>query len=306
MSYVASILLLVGLLCATTVPLSQGQQYVLSVDVELVNVTATVIDDSGKYWEGLTAGDFQLLEDGREQNISFFSYDIQVPISIGLLIDISGSHQQKIQQALQTAREIAATLSPDDEMFIITFNSRADVRQKFTSNQEEIRQSLHNIRAGGETAVYDAISLGLQEMKTARHRKRTLLMLTDCFDTRSKIKADQIEDSLKRSDVLLYAIGIDDGINLKPRKGPRYRIYDYMLGKLTSAGSGRLIKVYTDDFDHRRVAQAVLGELHQQYTMGYYPVADATGNPGLRSIEVRVAKPGARVLGEKLHLVPRG
>jgi Ca-activated chloride channel family protein len=305
MTYVRAILLLVALLCAAA-PLSQGQQYILSVDVELVNVTATVIDSSDRYWEGLTAGDFQVLENGQEQNISFFSHDKHVPISVGLLIDTSGSLQYKFQQALQTAREIAATLSPDDEMFIITFNSRAEVRQKFTNNQEEIRQSLHNIRAGGETAVYDAISLGLQEMKTAKHRKRTLLMLTDCFDTRSKIKADQIEDSLKRSDVLLYAIGIDDGNNLKPRKGPRYRIYDYMLGKLTSAGGGRLIRVYTDDFDQRRVAEALLGELHQQYTMGYYPVADATGNPGLRSIEVRVAKPGARILGEKLHLVPRG
>src|SRR5262245_53286463 len=123
----------------------QEQRYLLSVDVELVNVTATVIDASDRYVEGLTADDFRLLEDGREQHISFFSHDAQVPLSVGVLLDVSGSHQDKLRQGIEVVSEIAAALSANDQMFVITFNSRAELRQKFTSSSEEIQSSLRNI-----------------------------------------------------------------------------------------------------------------------------------------------------------------
>src|SRR5262245_15501378 len=290
------------LLILSTRPVWQDRQYVLSVDVELVNVTATVIDASAGYLEELRPEDFQVLENGREQKISFFSHEKEVPISLGVLIDTSGSLQDKLREGLQAVNQIATTLSPNDEMFIMTFNSRAEIRQKFTSNTDEILRSLQNLRASGETAVYDAISLGVGEMKTAKHRKKILLLLSDCFDTKSKIKGDQIEQVLKRSDILLYAIGIDDGdIQTRTGKRPRYRIYDYMLDKLTSAGGGRLIRLYTgQDHELRRLAETLLGELHQEYTMSYYP-AKGPESPESRSIEVRDVRPDVRNLGEKLH-----
>jgi VWFA-related protein len=279
---------------------AQEQRYVLTVDVEFVHVTATVIDGTGKTMDRLTADDFQLLEDGQPQKISFFSNDPQAPLSIGVLIDISGSLQYKLQQALQTVREIAATLSPSDEMFILTFNTRAEVRQRFTGNVEEIRRSLHNVRANGETAVYDAMSLGLREMENAKHGKQILLLLTDCFDTRSKIKAGEIEGIVQTSGVQIYAVGIEDGP--KSRKRTRYPIYEYMLNRLTSAGGGRLVRMDADqEYDLRGLAATLMGEFRQGYTLGYYP-ADAQQNPGFRRVEVRVLKPGARVLGKKLHL----
>jgi Ca-activated chloride channel family protein len=290
-------------LCAHGI--SQEQRYVLAVDVELVNVTAMVIDSSGKYVDGLTPGDFRVLEDGREQKISFFTHETKVPVSIGVIVDISGSHQYKLLESLQTVAEIASTLARDDEMFVITFNSRATVRQKFTNNAEEIQRALRDLRAGGETAVYDAISLGVREMNAAKNPKRVLILLSDCFDTRSKLKPADAEDLLKRSDTLAYAIGIDDDDgDLRARKRPRYHIYEYMLNRLTSAGGGRLIRIYTGQANQRRLAQVLLGELRQEYTLGYYP---ATGpeNEGSRTIEVQVATPGARVLGQKLHLQRR-
>lgn len=288
-----------------TPSISQEQRYVLSVDVELVNVMATVIDESGRYIDGLTAKDFQVHEDGQEQKISFFSHDTRAPISIGVLIDISGSLQDKLQQALQTVNEIAAALSPDDEMFIITFNSHVEMRQKFTSNTTEIQRSLRGLRAGGETAVYDAISMGVSEMQTAKQQKRILLLLTDGFDSKSKIKAAQAEDLIKRSGVLAYAIGIDDDDEPKNHKRARYHVYEYMLGRLTSAGGGRLIRLYSGrNHDLRGLAEMLVGELHQEYTMGYYPSTVAETS-GLRSIEIRVSRIGARVFGERLHLVRR-
>jgi Ca-activated chloride channel homolog len=291
------------LLLMLAAPLWQDQRYVLSVDVDLVNVSVNAIDASGRPIEGLAADDFQVFEDGLEQKLSFFAHDARVPVSIGALIDVSGSLQDKIRQGLQTVNEIAAGLTAKDEMFVIAFNSHAEVRQKFTNEPEQIQRSLRNIRTGGETAVYDAISLGLAEMKAAKNKKRVLLLLSDCFDTRSKIKADQTEAMLKNSDALVYAIGLDDDDNdPQTRKRPRYHIYEYMLNKLTSASGGRLIRIYsTHDYDLRRLADGLLGELRQEYTMGYYP-ADRSQDSRLRNIEVRVSRPGVRVFSEKLRL----
>jgi len=121
------------------------------------------------------------------------------------------------------------------------------------------------------------------------------------------MKAAQIEAFLASSDVLIYAIGIDDDDNdPRTRKRPKYHIYEYMLSRLTSAGSGRLIRLYTGkEYDLRGLAEALLGELHQEYTMGYYPASGEPGAAASRSIEVRVASPGARLLGQRLHVTSR-
>src|SRR5437899_4571739 len=164
---------------------AQDPRYKLNVQVELVNVTATVLDEQGKYMDGLKLDDFQVFDDGDEQKISFFSHDLRVPISIGVLIDASGSMRYKLQQALQTVREIAVALSPQDEMFVISFNSDVEVRHHFTTNMQEIQRSFRDIKAGGETAAYDAIQLGMDEMKKAKHNKKIMLLVTDGFDTKS-------------------------------------------------------------------------------------------------------------------------
>src|SRR5262247_3897696 len=143
----------------------QDPRFKLNVEVELVNITATVLDEQGKYMDGLKLEDFQVFEDGGEQKVSFFSHDLRVPISVGVLIDSSGSMRHKLQQALQTIREIALALSPQDEMFVVSFSSDVDMRQRFTTNMQDIQRSLRDIKAGGETAAYDAIRVGMDEMK---------------------------------------------------------------------------------------------------------------------------------------------
>jgi Ca-activated chloride channel homolog len=139
----------------------QDPKFRLNVNVELVNVTATVLDGQEKYVDGLKVDDFRVFEDGQPQRISFFSHDRRLPISVGVLIDSSGSMRHKMQQALQTVREIALALSPQDEMFVVQFASDVQVRQHFTSNMQDIQKTLRDIRAGGETAAYDAIQTGM-------------------------------------------------------------------------------------------------------------------------------------------------
>jgi Ca-activated chloride channel homolog len=275
----------------------QDPRYKLNVEVELVNVTTTVLDDQGKYMDGLKLEDFQVFEDGEEQKISFFSHDLRVPISIGVLIDASGSMRYKLQQALQTVREIAQALSPQDEMFVISFNSDVDVRHHFTSNMQEIQRTFRDIKASGETAAYDAIQLAVtEEMKKAKHNKKILLMITDGFDTRSHINATQVEDILKRAQVLVYAIGIDDDDDdpLVLRR-TRYHIYHYMLGRLTSISGGRAFRLFSGrNYALNSLAQVLLEELHQQYTLSYYP-ASGPDKKAWRQVDVKVKKTGAQI-----------
>ena len=274
----------------------QDPRYKLNVEVELVNVTATVLDESGKYLDGLKLDDFQVFEDGEEQKISFFSHDLRVPISVGVLVDCSGSMRHKLQQALQTVREIALALSPQDEMFVISFNSDVDVRQHFTTNMQQIQRSLRDIKPGGETAAYDAIQIGMEEMRSAKHNKKILLLVTDGFDTKSHITSGQVEDILKRSEVLVYATGIDDDDDdpLVLRR-TRYHIYHYMLGRLTSVSGGRAFRLFTGrNYALSSIAQVLLEELHQQYTLSYYPKAIRDGN-SWRQVDVKVNKTGSQI-----------
>jgi len=275
---------------------SQDPKYRLNVNVELVNVVATVRDAQRKYRDGLKLDDFQVFEDGQEQKISFFSHDLRVPISVGVLIDASGSMRHKLQQALQTVREIALALSPQDEMFLVSFNSDVEIRRKFTSNMPDIQRSMRDIKAGGETAAYDAIQTAMDEMKTAKHNKKILLMVTDGFDTKSRINAMQVEDILKRSEVLVYAIGIDDDDEdpLVLRR-TRYHIYHYMLGRLTSISGGRAFRLFTGrNYALNSLATVLLEELHQQYTLGYYPTSVPDKNLW-RQVDVKVRKNGSQI-----------
>jgi Ca-activated chloride channel family protein len=277
-------------------PAAQDPRFRLNVEVELVNITATVLDEGGKYMDGLRLEDFQVFEDGEEQKISFFSHDLKVPISVGVLIDQSGSMRHKLQQALQTVREIALALSPQDEMFVVSFDSDVQVRHPFTTNMQAIQRSLRDIKSGGETAAYDAIELAMRQMRSARHQKKILLMVTDGFDTKSRINATQVEDILKRAEVLVYAIGIDDDDNdpLALRR-TRYHIYHYMLGRLTAVSGGRAFRLFTGrNYALNSLAAVLLEELHQQYTLSYYPTSTREGS-AWRQVEVKVRRTGSQI-----------
>src|SRR5438128_12069300 len=275
----------------------QDPRFKLNVEVELVNITATVLDEQGKYMDGLKLDDFQVFEDGEEQKISFFSHDLRVPISVGVLIDNSGSMRHKLQQALQTVREIATALGPRVAMFVISFNSYVDVRHHFTTSMQEIQRSFRDLKAGGETAAYDAIELAVnEEMKKAKHNKKVLLLVTDGFDTKSHINSTQVEDLLKRAQILVYAIGIDDDDDdpLVLRR-TRYHIYHYMLGKLTSISGGRAFRLFTGrNYALNSLAQVLLEELHQQYTLSYYPAALPDKN-AWHQVDVKVRKAGSQI-----------
>jgi VWFA-related protein len=306
---VVGVVLCAGLLIAQTAPARQGPSapqtpnaatpqdpnFRLSVNVQLVNVTATVLDENGTYVDGLKQEDFQVFEDGTEQKVSFFSHDRRIPVSVGVMVDVSGSMRHKLQQALQTAREISLALSDQDEMFLLTFNSDVDMRQRLTSNKALIERSLQGIRTSGDTSVYDAIQTGLGEMKSAHNAKKIMVLISDGFDSRSKLTLPQVEEMLKRAEVEIYAIGIDDDEN-DPLVvvQPLYHIYHYMLNDIATISGGRVFRLYTGrSYALDGLAKVLMEELHQQYLLSYYPAAAV--NTSFRSLQVKVDQPKADV-----------
>ena len=273
----------------------QGAQFRLAVEVELVNVRTTVLDSAGRYVEGLTENDFKIFEDGVNQEISFFSHDQRVPVSMGILVDTSGSMRHKMQQALQTARELAVALSPTDEVFVIAFSDSNKVLTEFTANGPHIPGIFRGVRSGGETAAFDAIALGLEMMEAAKNDKKILLLITDGFDTRSRLKADDIDGLLRRSEVLVYAIGIDDDdSDPEVQRRTRYHVYHYMLARLTDVTGGRAFRLYTGRrYALQSLAEILLEELHQQYTLSYYPTS--LNDTSWKEISVTLDFPGTTV-----------
>jgi Ca-activated chloride channel family protein len=267
----------------------------VNVSVDMVNIPAIVRDPSGRFIDGLKQDDFVVLENGVQQKLSFFAQDTLANLSVGVLVDTSGSMRHKLQQALQMVREVSLALGPQDEMFLITFSDDVDVRQKFTKNPEDVARALRGIRSGGETSVYDAVQMGVNEMKNASNGKRIILLVSDGYDTRSKLNMDGAIDLLKRSQLQLYAVGIDDDDNdpLVLRQ-PRYHVYLYMLGELTAASGGQTFRMYTGrNYALDSIASLILEELHQQYTLSYYPTTPKDGT--WRKIEIKVERPGTKV-----------
>jgi Ca-activated chloride channel family protein len=174
----------------------------LNVEMALVNVTVT--DPYSRLVTGLDRENFKVFEDGVEQEISAFSSE-DVPISIGLVFDMSGSMADKVDKARQAAIQFMRTANPRDEFFLVSFNDRAELTSRFTSSIEELESRMMFTVAKGRTALLDAIYLGLSQMRGAKNGKRALLIISDGGDNHSRYNEADIRNFLKEADCQLYA-----------------------------------------------------------------------------------------------------
>src|SRR2546425_9996872 len=180
----------------------------LKVDVALVNVVATVTDEPGHYISGLTENDLIVLEDGKEQKISHFSQSNDLPVSMGVLLDTSGSMERKIGTATTAVERFIRSIHKDDDIFLMTFANRPELRQDFTDDRDRLAKALRRVTVGGGTALYDALDEGLRKIKQGRHEKKAILLLTDGEDTSSFMTFDQAESMIRESELLVYCLGI--------------------------------------------------------------------------------------------------
>jgi Ca-activated chloride channel family protein len=284
-------LVFVGTLLALTA-LAAGQ---VRVDVRLVNVIATVTDARGRNIPNLTAGDFLLEEDGKPQQITHFSQDENVPVSIGVLLDTSGSMDGKIRTATEAVERFISRVHQNDEIFLISFSGRPVLRQDFTDDRQRLSRALRNVNATGGTALYDALSDGLTKIRSGRHSKRAILLITDGQDTASAVKFEEVLRSIRQSDLLIYPVGISGltyardfdvlasglvsaMVSSKPTRAVQSKRDEVDLNVLRALAenSGGRAFMLAESLINRggqieKVLDTIADELRSQYTLGFYP-----------------------------------
>ena len=256
----------------------------LKVEVNLVLVSASVVDQMNRQVTGLSKENFQVFEGKERQEIRHFSSE-DAPISIGAIFDVSGSMADKIERARQAVSEFFNTANPQDEFFMIAFADKPQQVTDFTQSVEDIDDRLLDVAAKGRTALLDAIYLGLNKMRDAKYGRKALLIISDGGDNHSRYNEGEIKNLVKESDVQIYAIGIYDHYfqTDEERLGPE------LLEDISAVTGGRAFSIDNPN-DLLDVATKIGIELRNQYVLGYRPSSGANDGKW-HKIKVKVVPP---------------
>src|SRR5579864_353337 len=179
----------------------------LRSETQITLVGASVTDPLGRLVTGLEQQHFRVFEDGVEQEIVRFSSE-DVPVSIGVIFDMSGSMADKIDKSRQAAVQFFRTANPQDEFFLVDFNDRAQLISPFTPSVDDLQDRLMYTGAHGMTALFDGVYLGLSQMRGAHNAKKALLILSDGGDNHSRYSETEVRKFVREADVQIYAIGL--------------------------------------------------------------------------------------------------
>jgi Ca-activated chloride channel homolog len=232
---------------------------------ELVLVPVTVTDTMNRVVVGLQQGNFQVYEGKQSQEIKHFSRE-DAPVSLGVILDVSGSMNSKIERAREAVLRLLEASNPQDEFFLITFSDTPLVVQNFTQTIGEIQEQLLFARPKGRTALLDAIYLGLDKMKEAKYSRRALLLISDGGDNHSRHTEKEVKSRIKESDVLVYSVGVFDR---------EFATREEFLGPqlLTEISEVTGARCYTLDNpnDLPMITEHIGVELRNQYVLAYSP-----------------------------------
>ncbi|MCU1232566.1 MAG: von Willebrand factor, type [Candidatus Solibacter sp.] len=275
-----------ALLLLSCVPGGTQQPYQMSVNVDLVLLNAAVRDRKGAPVSDLREQDFAVFEDGVRQTLRLFRHE-DIPVTVGLVVDHSGSMRAKLADVTAAARTFVDFSSPEDEMFVINFNERVGMGRppnlSFTNRPDELAHAISDVPAAGQTALYDAIVQAQSRLKSGRHAKKVLLVISDGGDNASVHTQPEVLTLAAQSNTLIYAIGIFDAEDAD--RNPE------VLKRLAQASGGDAYfpKEYGEVVE---ICERIARDIRHQYTLGY--VSTNAGRPGAwRAIQV-VARPDGK------------
>jgi Ca-activated chloride channel family protein len=259
-------------------------------------VTVTVTNQHGRYESTLNKDDFKLYIDGVQRPIEFFRRDQSTPVSVGIIVDTSGSMDVKLPQARAAIAQFIGLLNDRDDVFLSAFSDRNWLLQPFTNNHRLVVGKLQLLNAYGQTALYDAIMDGLLLVRHGRWDKKALLVVTDGMDNQSQFEMSQIIAQARRQGVLIYSIGIGEPNTLSAARGPLAlfvptdEVDAATLQTLSTETGARtfVVRAVGDGATLAEDCSTIANELQQQYTVGF--VAPDAARGGYR--DVRVAVPG--------------
>jgi Ca-activated chloride channel family protein len=282
------ILFSLSFLCTTVIRaqerVTKDRNQTIKVDVDLVLVNATVSDSKGRMVTGLQQDNFRIWEDKVEQKVEYLSSE-DSPMSIGLIFDATGSMADKISAARDAATSFLRVGNPDDEYFLVTFSQSPRLADGFTTDISRLQSHMIFTPAKGLTPLYDAVYLGLETMKSARNKRKALLLITDGEDNHSRYSFLDIKEFVKEQDVQIFVIGIvNPSGELGSDPGGRAIIEDLAQ---TSGGQA----FFPDSADELEdICNKIALELRNQYVLGYHSTNE-TKDGKWRKIRVKINPP---------------
>ena len=265
-----------------------------------IKVEVGVTDSAGIPVTGLSKADFTVAEDGVEQGIGSFSIQ-RAPTSVVLLIDTSGSIIQKLDKIRAAASRIIHQVGDQDEFCVMEFKASTTVVQDFTSNAASADRALATLKAGGQTALLDALKFALDyATQKGKQQRKGIVLITDGGEADSHSSRADVIPLLQRSDVQFYAVGFPEGldINQSPdphghgpvRAQPTEALARDLLATLAKASSGGLVFYPRQGDEMGRIADSIISDLRApRYTLGYYSVRPQT-DPGWRSLRILIRR----------------
>jgi len=270
--------------------------------VDEVNVLFIATDKHGKFVRNLTQNDFNFLDDHKPvQSIVNFRRETDLPLKLGLIIDVSGSVRTRFDFEQDAANSFLQHVirAGFDKAFVMGFNAKQEIRQEFTDNLQLLSAGIHSLHNGGGTALYDAIYHACQDKlareQSDRPQRRALIVLSDGDDNQSEYTLGQAVEMAQRAEVIIYAISTDDsGLVLRGDKN---------LEKLAATTGGRAFFPFKMK-DIKNSFAAIEDELRSQYVVSYHP-ADFDPDGRYRSIEIMALKKDLQVRARKGYYAPR-
>jgi VWFA-related protein len=288
---------------------------IIKTQVNLVNIFATVRDKSKRIVSDLKQDDFKLFEDNQDQKIAFFSKEVNLPITLALLLDTSGSEQYMLG-AIQDAGSsfMNRVLRKGDEALVMSFDSDVDLLCDFTDDRAQlsrgIRRARINIPSGGYvgnnpgpigsqqvtgTALYDAIYLASGEKLNTEAGRKAIVIVTDAQDEGSKVRIEEAIEAAQRTDTVIHILLVYD---------PHYGANTSAAKKIAEETGGRVI-VANSEKKLMEAFDEISEELRSQYTLGYYPT-NSQRDGKFRKIKIEMANKDLKVLARKGYYAPKG
>jgi len=250
----------------------------------MVVLPATVQDHKGTLVSGLEKSDFQIYEDGVPQEIKYFSHQ-DIPVTVGLLIDNSGSMRRKRSDVIAAALAFARSSNPQDQMFVVNFNEKVSFAlpddTPFTDQVPQLEVALSKVAANGETALYDAVAAGFEHLKKGNRDKKILIIVSDGGDNASKNTLPQIMSLIGHPDVIIYTIGIfdEDDADRNP----------HVLRQLAKDTGGEAFFPQSLN-DVLPICERIAHDIRSQYTIAYVPT-NRKRDGTYRAVEVKAKAP---------------
>ena len=274
----------------------------IRVDVDLVNVLFTVADKRGKLIPTLKKEDFKIYEDDKLQAVTGFSSETNLPLTIALLVDTSGSIRDKLRFEQEAAIEFfySTLRRGKDKALVISFDSGVDLLQDFTDDPEKLAEAVNKIRAGGGTSIYDAVYLAVNEKLADESGRKLIILISDGDDNNSRVSLTDALEITQKNDVALYSISTNTSAYFSNREQEQG---DKTLKRMSEETGGRAFFPFKID-ELAANFQQIGDELRSQYTIAYRSGNTLT-NGAFRRIRIDVANRDLKARSRTGYYAPR-